>query len=114
MQVYVDDPVIAIRGTERFRRTQVALVVFAWLLIGIPLASTKGQFAASIDWIGARISSQPAQISASIPQGRLDELRSMIAGFSKVNVIIEGKMPLALDQRYDIASDVFVPQLRRN
>ena len=44
MQVYVDDPVTALRGTEEAITENAALAIIGWALCGVKLAFRKGQF----------------------------------------------------------------------
>ena len=74
MQVYVDDPAIALRGTEEVCQEQVAILLLAWHALGVDLAIKKGQFGDSIDWIGARFTVLPCAVEATILKHRLDEL----------------------------------------
>ena len=47
MQVYVDDPVLVVRGCPRTRRDQVAILMLAWSVLGISLAIRKANMPAS-------------------------------------------------------------------
>ncbi len=53
MQVYIDDPVVTIRGTPDIRQEQVALLVLAWAVLGVGPSFRKGQLGRAIHWIGA-------------------------------------------------------------
>ena len=52
-QVYVEDPVLAIRGTPQVCIEQIALALLAWAVLGISLATAKGQAGVTVNWIGA-------------------------------------------------------------
>ena len=70
-EVYVDDPIIAIRGTVQVRRAQVAGAVLEWAALGIHLAIKKGQFGSTANWIGATFRVLARAIEARIQQQRL-------------------------------------------
>ena len=78
MQVYVDDPSLAIRGPPSHCRKQVAFIILAWSVLGVKLALPKGQLGPAVNWIGARLTVQSQAVEACILQPRLDEVRSLI------------------------------------
>ena len=53
LQVYVDDPSYAVRGTPAHCQMQVAHCILVWLTLGVRLAFKKGQLGPSVNWIGA-------------------------------------------------------------
>ena len=73
-QVYVDDPVLALRGTPEATRQTAALAVLSWTVLGVALAMKKGQFGPSVDWIGASFRVVKDGIEATILESRLTEL----------------------------------------
>ena len=51
MNVYVDDPIVVMRGNER-RIRRVSSMVIGWLLLGFPLAFHKAVLAPTVLWVG--------------------------------------------------------------
>ena len=43
MQLYVDDPAVAIAGTTSEREASVDVLLLWWLCLGLPLAWNKGK-----------------------------------------------------------------------
>ncbi len=41
MNVYVDDPIVVVRGNERRIKRVASIVISGWLLLGFPLAFHK-------------------------------------------------------------------------
>ena len=78
MQIFVDDPWLALRGTPEQTARMTAVVIIAWRLLGVSLAFPKGQLGASVNWIGASLSIEATdRLTITIVQSRLDELRVM-------------------------------------
>ena len=87
MQVYVDDPAMAVRGSRAFRRQQVAVLMLAWATLGISLALKKGQLGTSVDWIGITMAVRQWGVEASITAARLQEVRALVDDIRGKNVI---------------------------
>ena len=87
MQVYVDDPVLVVRGSRRGRREQVALLMLAWSVLGIGLAVRKGQLGPRVDWIGFTFTIRPRAVIAAILASRLQEVRQLTEEIARANVV---------------------------
>ena len=76
MNVYVDDPIVLLRGNYSQRCTSSALVILAWRLLGINLAYSKAQYGESVDWIAWTLSCQVLKqmVICDVRRDRLDEL----------------------------------------
>ena len=74
--IYVDDPLVILRGCASARRRLLSLIVLTWRVLGIQLAFTKAQYGTSIDWIGWSLHLQLAtrSVSCVVRQERLSEL----------------------------------------
>ena len=55
LQLYVDDPILCIRGTEPDRDRMMAAVILLWATLGVRLAYKKASRGAAIQWIGASL-----------------------------------------------------------
>ena len=78
MQVYVDDPILIVRGTRQFRDKQFAMIMLAWAVLGINSAIRKGQVGAEIDWIGCSLAIRSDAVVATILAARLDDVRQLV------------------------------------
>ena len=87
MQVYVDDPVLVVRGSRKVRREQVAILMLAWSVLGIALAVRKGQLGPRVDWIGFTFTLRRRAIVVSILACRLQEIRQLTDELAKGNVV---------------------------
>ena len=88
MQVYVDDPWLAFRGTQMQCHRMAATVIVAWRILGIDLAFSKGQLGDQINWIGATLSVESStSIAVTIVKSRLDELADLSDEISSKNTV---------------------------
>ena len=58
MQVFVDDPIIAVAGTFKERRDLLTMLLLLWAVLGFKFSWKKGQLGAKVEWIGAELWSQ--------------------------------------------------------
>ena len=58
LQVYVDDPLLALQGTTKPRRAIAVKFVACWLILGVELALSKAQLDKSVTWIGNTIAAE--------------------------------------------------------
>ena len=86
-QLCVDDPAIAISGTQEFKDDIVATAVLIWTLLGFRLAFHKAQRQNSIIWIGAQINIERDRVIVSIPDTKLKHFFDLIEETLRVNVI---------------------------
>ena len=86
LQLYVDDPIIALRGAEARRRRLASKFVAVFLVLGFPLAFSKAQRGQCVVWIGVTFEVRKWEIECRIPYGKLQELEEMILGLLKSNV----------------------------
>ena len=87
LQVYVDDPSLAIRGSPPHCQKQAALMILAWSILGVRLAFNKGQWGPSVNWIGANLTVLNRAVEVCILQSRLDDVRSLIDAVQARNVV---------------------------
>ena len=66
MQVFVDDPIAVVSGTEQRRSLSLSVLICAWLGLGFPLSFKKGQRGRAVVWIGASITISDSGVVASI------------------------------------------------
>ena len=71
LRIYMDDPILAIRGREQDAHHNVAKAVLLWRCTGMDLAFPKGQFGSTVCWVGHGISINRADLSvnAAIQRG---------------------------------------------
>ena len=54
-EVFVDNPAIALRGSEERCNELAVLTCWLWRVMGFPLSWSKAQLGKRVDWIGASI-----------------------------------------------------------
>ena len=87
LQVYVDDPIVVLRGPRQQRRKQVALMVLAWVVLGISLAIKKSQLGPNIDWIGVSFAVHTWGVQAFILASRMEEISALADAIFPKNVV---------------------------
>ena len=87
MQIYVDDPWSAARGTPAELDTTFAMVVVTWMALGFPLAFHKALRGAAITWIGVRLIVCDDGVQAEIMAEQVQELTLLTEKFRQGNVV---------------------------
>ena len=86
VEVYVDDPLLTAAGSLRSRTFTFTKMLLALAVLGFPLAWSKASIGTSVVWIGAQLSVTDEGVRVSIPQGKLDTLRTETAQLRKTAV----------------------------
>jgi len=89
VEIYTDDPCIAVAGTQDERDTSVAIIVLAWLCFGLPLSWHKGARGTLVDWIGGtfNVIDSPPGITVRIKESLFSEAESLVRDAIGQNVI---------------------------
>ena len=93
MQVFVDDPWLAVRGTQATRDHHIAMVILAWRVMGVRLAFKKAHRGTNMNWIGANIDipacakKEDCSVVATIAKARLEEVLILSSRLLCVNVV---------------------------
>ena len=88
LQVYVDDPALAVRGTPANRKFKVSMLMLAWTVLGVTLAVKKGQLGRQIDWIGATFNVVDKNtVVVTIMEARLKDLLQLARSILAENVV---------------------------
>ena len=75
MQVYVDDPLLAARGSENSRFIISVKVILVWLAMGHRLAWHKARLGLDVRWISIKLCSTPGRIVATIKPELMEDVR---------------------------------------
>ena len=108
MEVYVDDPVCLLLGTEQECKQQAAVMTLAWAALGIVLAFAKGQFGRTVNWIGASFESTNKGVVATILRTRLDDLLALVKELLASSVAPLRKVRTVTGKAQSIASLLWV------
>ena len=92
LQLYVDDPLLCLRGTDRLRETHMAFTILLWAAFGIRLAYKKASRGTRIVWIGAELeascqNTSKANVTARAKQEIVDEIRQSTLLHAETNVL---------------------------
>ena len=73
-QVYVDDPIVTLRGSPAVVQHEGALFLATLLALGLPLSWAKAGGGPEIDWIGAHLSLDPDSVAVSVPTEKAEAI----------------------------------------
>ena len=87
LQVYVDDPLLAVRGSQDRRRLLAARFIAGFLILGARLAFPKAQLGARVAWIGVQLHVRRGAVEAAILEEKLQALLEIIVAMLANNVV---------------------------
>ena len=88
MQVFVDDPWLALLGSTSQTDRMIAVIIVVWRILGVSLAFAKGQLGDTVNWIGATLSIESSKtLAITIIRDRLAELRELCAVILSANKV---------------------------
>ena len=87
IQLYVDDPAIAVQGTKQERGEIIAITVLIWLILGFKLAFPKAQRGTDLICIGGQIHITHEAVIVSIPPEKVKDFLGMVEEITKTNVL---------------------------
>jgi hypothetical protein len=88
LQIYTDDPIGTLRGLPAQRRRMCAVLVVAWLVLGLNLAFAKGQLGPEVTWTGHLIAYRmQTHIFVTIKDEFMTDFRATTDAIQKQNVI---------------------------
>eukprot|EP00435_Cladocopium_sp_Y103_P049753 s2113_g15.t1 len=108
LQVYVDDPIAILQGSERHRQRMACLVVVMWSLMGFPIATHKAKLDTDLVWIGAGLQVSPTQVKAEVPEAKVRELDGLLADSLSSNVVSKRSLRTLIGKAMAIASIIYV------
>ena len=92
LQLYVDDPILGIRGTEDERNRRMAMTILFWEVVGVRLAYKKASRGTEVVWIGAKLSihdqaNKEARVEIRAKEEIVQEVRDMTNKHQQTNVV---------------------------
>ena len=108
LQVYVDDPFFALRGTKGRRRCLTTRCCIAFLFLGFRMAFNKAQLSPTVVLIGVGLTVISKGVEDFIPKAKLDDLRALIDGMIAVNVVPVKQVRSLAGKAMNIASLLMV------
>lgn len=108
LQVYVDDPLAILQGSERHRQRMACLVIVMWSLMGFPIATHKATLSSSLVWIGVHLRVESTQVYAEVPASKVLELDALLAASVEGNVVSKKSLRTLIGKAMAIASVLYV------
>ena len=92
MELYVDDPILCVRGDQNGRDLIMATTILFWATLGVRLAYKKASRGASIQWIGATLTmlnqgEQTSRLEVRAKPEIVEEVRKMTDERMRSNVV---------------------------
>ncbi len=76
INVYVDDPILAIIGSVEVQHHEFAKVFLIWMAMGFEMAWPKAQFGAEVTWTSAMIRTSSDAIHQMVKKARVDDVEA--------------------------------------
>ena len=108
LQCYVDDPILAMRGSRWLRDRLVALVVVIWRCLGFPLSFRKGQRGSSVTWIAASLSVKNGSVSCGVKEEIVRDVKALTAEILQSNLVSTKQLRSYTGKVQCVASLVFM------
>ena len=108
MNVYVDDPIVVMRGNERRIWRVSSMVIVGWLLLGFPLPYHKAALAPTVLWVGITLQKDDDKVRAEVPESKVIELSELITEALKSNVVSCKSLRTIIGKAMAIASVIYV------
>ncbi len=108
MNVYVDDPIVVMRGNERRIKRVASIVIIGWLLLSFPLAFHKAILAPTVLWVGITLQIENDKVRAEVPEAKVSELKELIGEALKSNVVSCKSLRTIIGKAMAIASVIYV------
>ena len=108
LQLYVDDPLLAMRGDDHHCKRLCVRFCVAWLVLGFNLAFSKAQCSPDVVWIGVRLKINERRIEATIPAEKIKELLELIASILSRNMIPLKELRTFAGKAMNIASLIVI------
>ena len=86
---YVDNPILAVRGSPAQRARTVVRVALAWMVLGLPLAFHKGRLSSAVVWIGFQATKFRDRVDIEIPADKVAEMLVLTREVASKNVVGE-------------------------
>eukprot|EP00435_Cladocopium_sp_Y103_P021519 s4006_g5.t1 len=87
MQVYVDDPLVAILAEPQRIKRLACVIASAWMIMGFPLAFHKATLAPQLVWIGVQLEVKVDSVVAEIPESKVSELIKLLRDTLRSNLV---------------------------
>ena len=104
LQCYVDDPLLATKGTRARRNRLATRFCVALLVLGFDVAFSKAKFNSSVVWIGVSFKITPRTVTVTIPEEKLVDLLTWINKTLKINVVSEKELRSFSGKAMSVAS----------
>ena len=108
LQVYVDDPLAILKGTDKRLRRLVCIISAVWMILGIPMAFHKAVMSHTVTWIGVTIEVTATDITVEVTSAKVTELISLLKESLQGNVIPIKKLRTVIGKCMSFASVIYV------
>lgn len=107
MQIYVDDPLTIMRGTEDRTKRLAAISILGWTILGFPLAFHKAVWAPALTWVGVKLQLTVDQVRVVVPESKVQELLTLIGDSLSSNVTSKKSLRTLIGKAMAVASVLY-------
>ena len=108
LQIYVDDPLAVLLGTDARQKRLACLIATAWMVLGVPLAFHKAILSSHTMWIGININVSENEVMVEVPADKVSELKQLIGDALCGNVIAVKCLRTIIGKCMAVASVIYV------
>ena len=108
LQIYVDDPLAVLLGTEIRQKRLACMISAAWMVLGVPLAFHKAILSSSTMWIGVNINIDENEVMVEVPSDKVSELKQLVGDALIENVISVKVLRTIIGKCMAVASVIYV------
>ena len=107
MQIYVDDPLTILRGSESRTKRLAAICILGWTILGFPLAFHKAVMSPTLTWVGVKLQLTTDQVHVEVPESKVKELRALIDDCMSSNLTSKKSLRTLIGKAMAIASVLY-------
>ena len=87
LNVYVDDPLAALRGPRDLRDKLISMILLLWSSLGFTIAMAKAKRGTTLEWVQAEYKLFQSYVVASIKEGTINDVMKMTKDIRSLNVV---------------------------
>ena len=108
LQIYVDDPLAVLLGTDVRHKRLACMISTAWMVLGVPMAFHKAILSNNTTWIGVNIQTNETEVMVDVPEDKVMELKQLIGDALSNNVISIKVLRTVIGKCMAVASVIYV------
>ena len=87
LQLYVDDPLLVVKGSEAQRKRAVVKFMLVLMVLGFPVAVAKAKYNQRLTWIGIDIEIFWDKVEVTVPAEKVADILALVRELRTSNVV---------------------------